>query len=576
MLVDEIKQTTFAASTYEEWQALATKSLRGLPFDKLITKTIEGIDLYPLYTEQSSKLESLHPIREAKQEADWTIAQQQYVDNANDFIRNMKESFERGNEAIVYDGSNPVDWNDKALIELAQLAIQYPIYFLKIDQKDTIINVFQHIADQDKERVKGVVDIGQDQMPNGFINIRTIGADVTEAHHLGADAVTELALVIAKAADNASNQEAFEALNKQFFVRFAVDTHFFMEIAKLRAFRVLWEALSVAYGNKQVDAVPVLTETSLRSYATLDPYVNLLRAGNSAFSAILGGADVLTVHPHDVLTRPTETSIRLARNVQLVIQEETLVSEVLDPAGGSYFIESLTKELVEKAWKRFIEIEEQGGYAAYIKSEQYMAYIDQLHKKRLASVAKTSSSLIGTNVYADLLGDEEKEASLSIKGRLAEPFEKFRISFEQNQPKVALVTFGQLKDFKPRADFVSGFLATGGIKTESTAELATVEEAVNWIRARQPDYVVVCATNEMTEQVMTPLLQKLPTELTIDVAGKYSEELSSHWQENGLNGFIYNGLDKLEKFNEILDRWEGDGKVDKAEFSKCKSIKSNG
>ena len=130
-----------------------------------------------------------------------------------------------------------------------------------------------------------------------------------------------------------------------------------MEIAKIRAFRILWKALGKSFGETTVAHIPILTETSLRTYSKLDPYVNLLRAGNEAFSAVLGGADVITVHPHNVLTGPTPASIRYARNVQLVIKNETLVDKVIDPSGGSYFIETLTNELVEKAWKLFVEID---------------------------------------------------------------------------------------------------------------------------------------------------------------------------------------------------------------------------
>src|SRR5690606_10264874 len=108
-----------------------------------------------------------------------------------------------------------------------------------------------------------------------------------------------------------------------------------MEIAKLRAFRVLWNALAHGYGVEN-SRVPVFTETALRTYSSLDPYVNLLRAGNEAFSAVIGGTDVLTVHPHDIVTGPDARSARYARNIQHVTREEPQVQAVLDPAGGSY------------------------------------------------------------------------------------------------------------------------------------------------------------------------------------------------------------------------------------------------
>ena len=114
----------------------------------------------------------------------------------------------------------------------------------------------------------------------------------------------------------------FSTFAKSFFVRFAVDTHFFLEMAKIRAFRVLWQAFSSAFDETENAYVPILVETS-PSFLFQNPILMSIyfRAGNETFSAVLGGADVVTVHPHNVLTGPTAASIRLARNVQLVIKE---------------------------------------------------------------------------------------------------------------------------------------------------------------------------------------------------------------------------------------------------------------
>lgn len=565
MVVDKMQQTTFEQKTYEEWQEIAVNSLRGLPFDNLITKTIEGIDLYPLYTEQSEKLASLDPIREAKKEIGWTVAQQQYTTDANDYMQQLKGSLSRGNEAIVYDGTTVLNWNEETLTDLSKYVTSYPIYFFNVSKNDPIIQVFEKINGENQETVRGVVELdGESSLLEGFKHIRTIGADTIEAHHLGADTVTELALALAKATDAVGQVGSFTRLSEQFFARFAIDTHFFMEIAKLRAFRVLWQALSSAYGEEYVNHIPLITETSKRSFSMVDPYVNLLRAGNSAFSAILGGTDVLTVHPHDVLTSPTEISTRLARNVQLVIKEETLVTEVLDPSGGAYFIESLTKELVEKAWALFVDIEAFGGYALYVESDLYKKRIQELHKARINNVAKGKHSLVGTSVYADLTANDQNEANSIVSGRLAEPFEKFRRTFKDEQPNIALLTFGALKDFKARADFVSGFFASGGLKATWSPGFETVEEALNWVSEEKLDYVVICATNARTEEVVGPFLEKVSKNLVIDVAGKFRDEQSKEWLEKGLDGFVYQGLNKLEKFSSVLHHWKGEVVHDKA------------
>ena len=214
---------------------------------------------------------------------------------------------------------------------------KHPVIMLNTDKQDPVLNAFSFIPEAMCPAVKGALSVSDWSLSDKFPNIRIFGADLWTAHHKGADAVTELALALAQAATYAEKKAEFSDFANEYFVRFAVDTHFFMEIAKFRAFRVLWQAFGTAYDVAEVPAVPMIATTSLRSYSKLDPYVNLLRAGNGAFSAVLGGADVITVHPHDLLTGPSESSARFARNIQLVIKEETHADKVIDPAGGSYF-----------------------------------------------------------------------------------------------------------------------------------------------------------------------------------------------------------------------------------------------
>ena len=359
MTVHKMKATTFQETGYAQWKEAAVKSLRGTPFENLITKTSEGIDLQPLYTEEDlfKRTEqvkaAISSVRAAKEQSGWVVAQQQYAREAKQFVEDLKTSLERGNEAIVYDGKNKLDWDAETLAEIAGLLPAYPVFMTNIVKDDLILNAFDLVPYAERPTVRGAVSLQSGSLPEGFTHIRTVSADLRSSHQNGADAGTELALALAKAAEFATEHETFDAFSKQFFVRFAVDTHFFMEVAKIRAFRVLWHAFGTAFGEESVAHVPILCETSFRSYSKLDPYVNLLRAGNEAFSAVLGGADVVTVHPHDVLTGTTPASVRFARNIQLVIKEETLVNKVLDPSAGSYFIETLTQELVEKAWALF-------------------------------------------------------------------------------------------------------------------------------------------------------------------------------------------------------------------------------
>lgn len=562
-----MKTTRFSTSDFGEWKEAAIKSLRGKPFDHLITKTIEGIHLQPLYTEEElikyadgALAQTIDSIRTAKQGTGWIVAQQQYAVDGKEFVTELKVSIRRGNEAVVYDGSRGIEWDAQSLSEVAELLTKYPIFVLHTEADDSFLDVFDLIPNEERSLVQGTVFAPGWDKPKGYSNVRTMGADMWSIHHKGADAVTELAVALAQAAEFATNYEDFSTFAKDFTVRFAVDTHFFMEIAKIRSFRLLWNAFSSAYGETGTTYVPVLTATSLRSYSKLDPYVNLLRAGNEVFSAVLGGADVVTVHPHDVLTGVTPTSIRLARNVQLVIKEETHAEKVMDPSGGSYFIETLTLELAEKAWELFLSIESLGGYSAYLESGKLTELLEQCSSSRKVDIAKGKSSLIGTNVYADLTSEALVDAGgTHVDGRLAEPFENLRAQFKEAQPRTFLLPFGELKDFKPRADFVNGFLSTGGIHSQWSPIFADATEAIQWLADEKPEYAVVCASSEVTEAVMAELLQGLPNTVILDVAGVYDEELANQWIGEGLSGFVFSGQDKVAKLAEINATWKGVG-----------------
>lgn len=564
-MITKMKTQEFNPVNDETWRKVTVESLRGLPFEKLLTKTLEGIEIQPLYTKEqvdkelgARQEELLEAIRTGKTSGDWTVAQRTYTQDGTAFVEEVEDALAKGNEAIVYDGSFPVDWNESALKALAKLATRYPLYAFHVGKEDPFVNLFKEIAPEERKQVRGVFT-GEASVPEGFPLIRSAVADTIDAHVQGADAVTELAIALAQASELATDYNSFTQFEHQFAVRFAIDTHFFMEIAKLRSFRILWQTFAKAYGHEKESRVPIFSETSLRSFSKLDPYVNLLRAGNEAFSAVLGGTDVLTVHPHDVIGEVTEAGIRHARNIQLVIKAETFVDQVIDPAGGSYFIDTLTNELTEKAWDLFLEIEDQGGYEAYVASGALNERLDNLYQARKEALSRREASLIGTNIYANLEDRLPEGETLRVENRLAETYEQLRASFAKEQPHTVLLTFGELKDFKARADFVEGFLATAGIKVEYSPAFTSVSEALAWIEKENFDYGVICAHPKEIETVMEELVQSFPKDRWIDVAGSYDEETEKAWRKAGVSGFIYQGQDQLEKFSSIIARWKGEG-----------------
>ncbi|MEK4229877.1 methylmalonyl-CoA mutase family protein [Solibacillus sp. FSL H8-0538] len=550
-----MKEIEFQAASYEQWQEQAVKALKGKPFESLFTKTIENVTLEPLYT-QATLVEKLgkelekqvSTIRTLAKVSDFEVAQQIIGETADAFIANLEESLARGNEVLTIDSRVPFAWDGEIVGKLADYLTEYSFKLIVQNANDPVLAVFNQIEAAKRSAVEGFILAPETIVLTDYPNVRTYAANTVPYHNKGANAVQELAIALAEASKFANEEERFEAFTSKFFVNFAIDTQFFTEIAKIRAFKVLWKAFASAFGN-EASAVPVVAETSVRSFSKLDVYVNLLRAGNEAFAAAIGGADVLTVHPHDVLTKSTEQSVRIARNVLLVTKEESQVLNVLDPSGGSYFIESLTADFVKEAWALFLEIEQAGGIDAYTALDTQIA---EVYATRIKAVETRKHSLIGTNIYANSMDElpAEENAQFADVQRLAIPFENLRRNFAQANAKIAILTYGELKNFKPRADFVAGFFATAGVVADQSEAFKSIAEAKAWLNSSNYDYVVVAATDDDTKALIPALLDGKRTSVVLDAAGKYKEE-HVEWTENGLNGFIFAGQNIIEKLNSV-------------------------
>lgn len=557
MTIDSMKKTKFPTHTYSEWQQAAEKAIKGKPFEEILkTPTIEDVTLEPLYTkEMLEQLGDYVPaqvaaIQHGKHQPNWLVSQEVIADSAQEYLALMKDDILRGNETIVYTGFRKFDWTEEQLKELAELIVQYPIYFKLTGDGQNILQVFD-VVDPDKlSQVQGV--IFSEETVQAPANVRTQLVDTIPVHHAGGTAVHELGVALSILSERLEDADFAETV-KNTWIRFAVDTQFFQEIAKLRAFRVLWQAFCSAYG-KEAPAIPLFTETSVRSYSKLDPYVNLLRAGNSTFAAVLGGTDAHTVHPHDFLTEPDLSSRRIARNVQLVLKEEAHVSHVIDPAAGSYFIETLTKQYVEAAWEYFLEIEDTGGYSEVIKSGWLTDDIQAKWVEREKNTATRKQSLIGTNIYAnpqepvkDAKIDDSHLEYMTAK-RLATPFENLRAQSKVTSLKSAIVLVEPLKKIKGQADFVLGFLAVGGIEPVVSSHLATAEEINRFLNDEQIDYAVLCGSKEAIAAVVSGL----NTRASVDLAGKYPKEQLSEWAPFGIADTVYSGKQLTAKLEKIL------------------------
>jgi methylmalonyl-CoA mutase len=226
-------------------------------------------------------------------------------------------------------------------------------------------------------------------------------------HEAGAHAVQELAFALATAVEylRAMNERGLDVDTTAPRIRFAITVGetLFTEIAKLRALRLLWSRVVQSLGGgADAQRLSLHVRTSQWNKSVNDPYNNLLRTTVEAFAAVLGNCDSLQVGAFDDVVRaPDDFSQRIARNTQVILQKECHLDRVVDPAGGSYYVESLTGELATRAWALFQEIEKQGGMAAALKAGGPQKAVTATAKEKLKGVAQRRSSIVGVNQYAN-------------------------------------------------------------------------------------------------------------------------------------------------------------------------------
>ena len=239
-------------------------------------------------------------------------------------------------------------------------------------------------------------------------NMRTILIRSTAVHNSGGSAVQEIGCVLAAAVETlrmlGSRQIDVDTFARHIRFEFSLSSNFFMEIAKIRAVREVWAQVIEAFGGSESSKrADIFGRTSFFTKTFYDPYVNMLRNTTEAFSGVVGGLSGLTVGCFDEAVRPGgEFSRRVARNTQILLQEEFSLLQPVDPAGGSWYLESLTNTLASKAWEWFQQIESGGGFSSCIKSGMIQASIEKTLEQRFKKLTSRSDKAVGTNMYPNI------------------------------------------------------------------------------------------------------------------------------------------------------------------------------
>ena len=263
-------------------------------------------------------------------------------------------------------------------------------------------NTYVYPPEPSMRIIADIIEYTSAEMPK-FNSISISGYHMQEA---GANLVQELAYTLADGREyvraaiaRGMNVDDF-AGRLSFF--FAIGMNFFMEAAKLRAARLLWHRIMSEFEPKKQGSLMLRThcQTSGVSLQEADPYNNVIRTAYEAMSAVLGGTQSLHTNALDeAMALPTEFSARIARNTQLILQEETGVTHVVDPLAGSYYVESLTAQLAEEAWKLIEEVEEMGGMTKAVASGMPKLRIEESAAKRQAAIDRGADVIVGVNKY---------------------------------------------------------------------------------------------------------------------------------------------------------------------------------
>ena len=334
---------------------------------------------------------------------------------------------------------------------------------------------------------------------------------------------------------------------------FSVSSNYFMEIAKFRAARMLWANIVKGYGPAKNCAckMQIHAETSRWNQTVYDPYVNMLRGTTEAMSATIAGVHSLEVMPFDAsFENPTEFSKRIARNVELLLKNESHFDQVVDPAGGSYYVENLTQSIAAEAWKLFLEIEEKGGYTEAYKAGLIVERIKASAAAKDKNSATRRQTLLGANQYpnftevagkeitAESVTRKQAEGNVLVPYRGAMAFEEMRLQVDRSgkEPKAFMLTCGNLGMARARSQFSCNFFACAGIKVIDNTYFKSIEEGAKAALESKAQIVVVCASDDDYAEAAPKVKELLGGKAILVVAG--APACAPELEAQGITNFI--------------------------------------
>lgn len=619
-IYESLFREEFPPVSTAEWMAVVEKDLKGADFEKrLVAKTEDGLRIQPIYRSENS-----NPVPVPVPRRPWRIRQTVAATTIGDANSLARDALNRGAEELEFvlaPGGYAIETQDDlhALLDgifLEMVPVNLDggpatpvlggMFAAEVERRrvppdavngcfvfDPLLDACSGCSDVDLESALDVVPTWFRDVSAALPKFKSLAVGAGRFQEAGAGVTQDLAFGIAVLVEYLAKLRSegvdLEGTAGKIQLRFAVGSQYFLEIAKLRAARLLAEKVCEAFGVG--NARPEIYAATSRSTKTVyDPYVNMLRATTESMAAAIAGADSIDVEPYDSVFRvPDSFSQRIARNTQILLREESYLDKTTDPLAGAYAVEALTESVAERSWHLFQEIEGMGGFIAAWKAGFVQSEIGKSRAAKEKAAAMRRQPIVGTSnypnpketrlgdivrrgaspVYRRVLGPEtafEDLKKTSTDGakvsdwvvgsvsssplslfRPAEPFENLRLRVEmavsagQKQPTVLLLLAGDPKMRKARATFCAGFFGCGGYRVVEAGPFSSPDEAGAAACRENADFVVLCSSDDEYVDLARETrdaLCRAQCAVPIVVAG-YPEAHLEALKEAGVNEFVH-------------------------------------
>lgn len=597
----------------EAWLAAVDKVLKGAPFTKLVSTTADGITVQPLYTpndgpgaSDEAGFPGQPPFTRGSRavvstDVPWDIRSTVACTDPAMANAQVLQDLERGVTSVEVPWTGDATTLARTLegvhLDLAPVVLRPGFAFGAA--ADALIGLWVERGVEDRTAIGGfgadplatlaahgaggvdpaelLVELGRlaARSAERHPSVRAVTVSTLPAVEAGASEAQELAVMLSTGAAYlramASAGLDADTAAAQIEVSLGVDEDVFATIAKLRTARRVWSTMLAACGVSSEAQAPRLHVTVARRMLTRrDPWVNLLRVTAAVFAAGIGGADGVTAQPYDLLLGdPGDLGRRMARNTQLLLQEESNLGRVLDPAGGSNYVESLTDELATVAWKDFQQLEAAGGMPAVLLDGTLAARITTVRDVRLARVATRRSPITGVSEFPNLDEDPPPATGLEATGgeplltpvRWAERFEELRERADAarrdgREPVVFLANLGPVATHTARATFAKNLFEAGGLRTTTSERGASLgftspEEAAADFVGSDARLVCICSSDAVYEEQATATAAALKSvgAARVYLAGNPGDRRDAE-EAAGVDEFVHVGVDVAE----VLER----------------------